>query len=62
MGDEGCEPMPFSKEKLASGVKGDEISDAIASDADLCDLVRFWSTLDRTTKDIIVGIVRDRAV
>lgn len=54
--------MPFSKEKLASGVKGDAISDAIASDADLCDLVRFWSTLDRTTKDIIVGIVRDRAV
>ena len=58
MGDTECESTADSLENTSISKQGDALSDVIASDAALRELVRLWSTLDLGIRQAVVAIAR----
>ena len=58
MGDTECESAADSLENTLISKPGDALSDVIARDATLCELVLLWSSLDESIRKAIVTIVR----
>ena len=60
MGDTECESADDSLENTSISKPGDALSDVIARDATLCELVLLWSSLDANARSAISAIVRSR--
>jgi hypothetical protein len=58
VGDTECESAADSLENTLISKPGDALSDVIARDATLCELVLLWSSLDESIRKAIVTIVR----
>ncbi len=60
LGDTGYGSAADSPENTPISKPRDALSDVIAKDATLCELVLLWSSLDYATKDIIATIIKSR--
>ena len=58
MGDTGRECAADSLENTSISKPGDALSDVIASDATLCELVLLWSSLDEPIRQAILTIAK----